>query len=83
MSLKDQLNSYHCVPKTKKLYEQMEVLKKRLHELEEENKNYINSDIPAGLTKRSNSMLSKVQFRKILALEQAILEYIGEAKIHG
>ena len=83
MSLNDQLNSYHCVPKTRKLYEQMEVLKKRLQELGEENKKFIYTDAPAGSTNPENSKLSKMQFQKTLALEQAILEYIGKAKIHG
>lgn len=83
LSLNDQLNSYHCVPKTRKLYDEMEVLKKRLHDLGEENKKFISSDLPGVSGNRGISTQSKVQFQKTLDLEQAILDYIGKAKIHG
>jgi len=82
-SLNDQLNSYHCVPKTRKLYDEMEVLKKRLQELGEENEKFITSDPQVAIDKRVILIQSKVQFKKTLDLEQAILNYIGKAKIHG
>jgi hypothetical protein len=83
MSLNDQLNSYHCVPKTRKLYDEMELLKKRLQELGEENKKFIQSDAVSGAANSGNLAQNMTQFKKTLDLEQAILDYIGRAKIHG
>lgn len=83
MSLNDQLNSYHCVPKTRKLYDEMELLKKRLQELGEENKKFIHSEAVSGAANPENLGQKMMQFKKTLDLEQAILEYIGKAKIHG
>ncbi|MBT8264146.1 MAG: hypothetical protein KJN75_02305 [Muriicola sp.] len=83
MSLNDQLNSYHCVPKTRKLYDEMELLKKRLRELGEENKELLQSDAVSSTATTGNLGQNMTQFKKTLDLEQAILEYIGKAKIHG
>ncbi len=83
LSLSYQLGSYHCVPKTAKLYEQMEELKNALRELMQENDQLI-----AGMhSSRENSheFLAEYQsqFDKVIQLEHEILAYIGKAKIHG
>ncbi|MGB5646147.1 hypothetical protein [Muriicola sp.] len=83
LSLSHQLKSYHCVPKTIKLYEQMERLKRSLHDLMLENDQLI-----SGIHKSGNSSHEYVaeyqsQFDKVIQLEHEILTYIGKAKIHG
>lgn len=83
LSLKNQLNSYHCVPKTKKLYEQMELLRHRLQELSEENEKLIFSVNTSEQASKDSIKSSNQQFKKVVELEHAILEYIGKAKIHG
>lgn len=83
LSLKNQLSSYHCVPKTKKLYEQMELLRFRLQELSEENERLIFSINTSDQASKDSIASSNQQFKKVIELEHAILEYIGKAKIHG
>ncbi|NNJ88646.1 MAG: hypothetical protein HKP53_04540 [Eudoraea sp.] len=83
MSLSHQLGSYHCVPKTEKLYKQMEHLKHTLRDLMQEN-----DQIIFGIRKSrksSHEYLAEYQrqFDKVIKLEQEILAYIGKAKIHG
>jgi len=83
LSLENQLRSYHCVPKTPKLYEQMEKLKLRLRELMEENENLIFSIHKKGIRSQQTVANCNIQFQKVAELEREILEYIGKAKIHG
>jgi hypothetical protein len=83
LSLSQQLRSYHCVPKTVKLYEQMEHLKRSLRDLMLENDQLI-----SGIHKSGNSSHEYVaeyqsQYDKVIQLEHEILIYIGKAKIHG
>jgi hypothetical protein len=82
-SLSHQLGSYHCVPKTQKLYEQMEELKHALADLMKENDQLIFGIQKSG--KSSNDYLAEYQsqFDKVIQLEHEILAYIGKAKIHG
>ncbi len=83
LSLSHQLGSYHCVPKTAKLYAQMEQLKAALEALMEENEQLISGIHTSGNS--SNRYLAEYQsqFDKVIQLEHQILTYIGKAKVHG
>lgn len=83
MSLSHQLRSYHCVPKTVTLYEQMEQLNRSLRNLMKENDELISGIYQVGVRSREYLAEYQSQFNKVLQLEHRILEYIGMAKIHG
>jgi hypothetical protein len=82
-SLSHQLGSYHCVPKTQKLYEQMEQLKRALHDLMQENDQLISGIRNSGESSHEYLAEYQSQFDKVIQLEHKILTYIGKAKIHG
>ena len=83
LSLSYQLGSYHCVPKTEKLYEQMEELKWSLHNLMQENDQLISGIHISGESSHEHLAEYQSQFDKVIQLEHEILAYIGKAKIHG
>ncbi len=83
LSLSHQLGSYHCVPKTEKLHEQMEELKWALHNLMQENDQLISGIQKSGESSHEYLAEYQSQFDKVIQLEHEILAYIGKAKIHG
>ncbi len=83
LSLSHQLRSYHCVPKTEKLYERMEELKWSLHYLMKENDKLISEIHTSGESSHEYLAEYQSQFDKVVQLEHEILAYIGKAKIHG
>lgn len=82
-SLSHQLGSYHCVPKTAKLYEHMEKLKNSLRDLMQENEQLIAGIHTSGESSHDYLREYQSQFDKVVQLEHEILAYIGKAKIHG
>jgi hypothetical protein len=83
LSLAHQLTSYHCVPKTVKLYEQMDELKRSIKRLKLENEQMIKKMRSTREGEQEHFPECQAQFKKVMQLEREILDYIGRAKIHG
>lgn len=81
-SLKDNLRSYTCEPKTPSLFEQREDIKTKLEGMRNSNQELINSmqAKKRDLDTRLDSITGRLkQFHE---LERSVLEYIGMAKMH-
>ncbi|MEZ2414326.1 hypothetical protein ACA086_05125 [Muriicola sp. E247] len=83
VNLSRQLNSYHCVPKTVQLHEQMDQLKRSLKKLMNENEDLILAIRKSGKSELHYFDECEAQFAKMMQLERDILAYIGKAKIQG
>jgi hypothetical protein len=83
ISLSRQLSSYHCVPKTVQLHEQMDGLKRSLNSLMGENKDLILTVRKSGKSELHYFDECEAQFSKMIQLERDVLAYIGKAKIQG
>ncbi len=81
MTLSRQLNSYHCVPKTSKQYEQMEGIRKTLKLLLGENDALMKKIGESGRGTQQYHEDCQVQFRKMLQIEREVLTYIGRARM--
>ncbi|MCW5515306.1 hypothetical protein [Muriicola sp. Z0-33] len=82
LSLKDNLKSYTCEPKTPRLFEQRETIYQELDDLRKNNQQLI-EDIqsPAdGKETRHESIAGRL--KQFHDLERNVLEYIGMAKMH-
>ena len=82
LSLKDNLKSYTCEPKTSGLFEQREAIKSELEGLRNSNQELIKTiqSPKRGFDDRLESITGRLkQFRE---LERNVLEYIGMAKMH-
>lgn len=82
LSLKDNLKSYTCEPKTHGLFKQREVINNELDGLRESNEELIkNIRSPKhGFEDRLESITNRLsQFHE---LERIVLEYIGMARMH-
>ncbi|MEX0290640.1 MAG: hypothetical protein AB3N14_16160 [Flavobacteriaceae bacterium] len=81
-SLKDNLKSYTCEPKTPGLFEQREAIRSKLDGLRTSNKELIKNiqSRKRDLDHRLESITGRLkQFQE---LERNVLEYIGMAKMH-
>ncbi|MBT8280689.1 MAG: hypothetical protein KJO16_03855 [Muriicola sp.] len=83
ISLSRQLNSYHCVPKTVQLHDQMDHLRRSIQNLKKENENLMATISKSGRSTLPNFDECETQLEKIKKLERDILAYIGKAKIQG
>lgn len=81
--LRETLRSYVCEPKTYKLFERFEVLKRRLELLQKKNLEVIHS--LEGRKKCMDEQWDKCRqhLQEYHELEMNVLEYIGMAKMHG
>jgi hypothetical protein len=82
-TLSRQLNSYHCVPKTITLHEQLENLRRSMRAHAEENESLIRSGRNSGYESAQYLSKCEIQYQKMLRLEREILSYIGKARIHS
>ncbi|QBA64134.1 hypothetical protein [Muriicola soli] len=82
-SLSRKLRSYHCVPKTVQLHEQMDDLRRSIQSLIKENENLMTSIRQSGRSARPFFDECETQLEKIKKLERDVLAYIGKAKILG
>lgn len=82
LSLKDNLKSYTCEPKTSRLFEQREAINHELEGLRSSNKELIKNMQSAkrGFENRLESITGRL--RQFHELERSVLEYIGRAKMH-
>ena len=81
-SLKDNLRSYTCEPKTSSLFEQREAIKGKLEGMRNSNRELIKNmqSRKRDLDNRLESITNRLkQFQE---LERNVLEYIGRAKMH-
>ncbi|NNK21411.1 MAG: hypothetical protein HKP07_08885 [Flavobacteriaceae bacterium] len=83
VNLSRQLNSYHCVPKTVQLHEQMDRLKRCLDSLISENEDLIIAIRKSGKSELHYFDECEAQFSKMMQLERDVLAYVGKAKIQG
>ncbi len=83
MTLSRQINSYHCVPKTVTLHEQLESLRKAMRVHAEENKALIRSIQNPAEDEEKYLSDCEIQYQKMLRLEREILAYIGRARVLG
>lgn len=81
--LRETLRSYVCEPKTYKLFERLEVLKRRLELLQKKNIEVINSLNGHKKSKDEQWERCRQHLQEYRELELNVLEYIGMAKMHG
>jgi len=82
LSLRDNLKSYTCEPKTHGLFEKREAINNELEGLRSSNQELIKfiKSTKRGFEDRIESISARlIQFRE---LERTVLEYIGMAKMH-
>lgn len=81
--LRDTLRSYICEPKTYKLFERYETLKRRLEHLHQKNQETIQTLKGRKVCMDEHWDHCRQQLTEYRELENSVLEYIGMAKTHG
>ncbi|WP_297794791.1 hypothetical protein [uncultured Eudoraea sp.] len=82
ISLEEQLKSYVCEPKTRTLFERMEILKRKLANLKNSNQEMIIALKDHTLFFEDVKDRIRQQLDTYKSLELKVLEYIGMAKLH-
>ena len=83
LTLSRQLNSYHCVPKTIALHEQLENIRRGIRTHFRENEKLIHSIGNPQRVAARHLADCEAQYQKMLHLEREVLAYIGKARIHS
>ena len=83
LSLKENLRSYTCEPKTPSLFDRYERLKSQLDSMRKKNSDLIEGffDRKLGVEEQLNKIREQLQAFKQLELQ--VLEYIGMARMHA
>ncbi len=83
LTLSRQLNSYHCVPKTIALHEQLEGIRRDIRNHVRQNEKLIHTIGNPQRVAAKYLADCEAQYQKMLRLEREVLAYIGKVRIHS